>query len=86
MLNEKLTGVGSGFTLSSSKGKCAIASDALTCSSSVTAATVFNYDGTNLVYSSSANFYANAVAAGSTQQTVYTTSKAQTIQITWQQQ
>ncbi|TID14304.1 ribonuclease M [Venturia nashicola] len=77
---------GSGFTLSSSKGKCAIASNALTCSSSVTTATVFTYAGGNIIYGSSKDFYADAVASGSTQQTVYTTSKAATIQLTWQQQ
>ncbi|KAK4035307.1 hypothetical protein C8A01DRAFT_38209 [Parachaetomium inaequale] len=76
---------GSGFTLTSSKGKCAISSsNALTCSSSVTAATVFTYDGTNLNYSGSSSFYATSVPTGSTQATVYTASNTVSLKITWQ--
>jgi ribonuclease T2 len=75
---------GSGFTLTSSKGKCAIASNALTCSSSVTTATVFTYDGTYLQASGSSAFYATAVPSGSTQATVYTTSNTVSLKITWQ--
>ncbi|KAH6620881.1 ribonuclease T2-like protein [Chaetomium sp. MPI-SDFR-AT-0129] len=75
---------GSGFTLSSSKGKCAIASGALTCSSSVSSATVFSYDGTHVTYSGSATFYSTAVPSGSTQATVYTASNSVSLQLTWQ--
>ncbi|KAK1751245.1 hypothetical protein QBC47DRAFT_351239 [Echria macrotheca] len=75
---------GSGFTLSSSKGKCAISSNALTCSSSVSTATVFSYDGTHVTYSGSSTFYATAVPSGTTQATVYTTSHSVSLQLTWQ--
>lgn len=75
---------GSGFTLSSSKGKCAIVSNAFTCASSVTTATVFTANSGKLVNAGTTNFYASAVAAGQTQQTVYSTSHAVTIQIEWQ--
>ena len=77
--------LGSGFTLTSSKGKCAISSsNALTCSSSVTTAAVFTYDGTNLNYSGSAAFYATSVPTGTTQATVFTTSNTASLRITWQ--
>ncbi|KAF1988375.1 ribonuclease M [Aulographum hederae CBS 113979] len=75
---------GSGFTLSSSKGKCGIVSGAFTCASSVSTATVFTSSGGNLASSGATTFYANAVPAGSTQQTVYTASHAQSVQFSWQ--
>lgn len=78
------TASGSGFTLASSKGKCAISNNALTCSSSVTTATVFAYDGTYLTYGGSSAFYTASVPTGSTQATVYITSKAVSLKITWQ--
>jgi ribonuclease T2 len=77
---------GAGFTLTSSKGKCAVSSNALTCSSSIATPTVFTYDGTYLVYGGSSNFYATSVATGSTQATVYSTSHDVTLQIMWQAQ
>ncbi|OCK82429.1 ribonuclease T2 [Lepidopterella palustris CBS 459.81] len=79
------TASGSGFTLSSSKGKCAISSGALTCGSSVSTATVFTALNGDLAYSGSTTFYATSVPSGSTQATVYTTSKATSLVIAWQQ-
>ncbi|KAH8153779.1 uncharacterized protein LAJ45_01546 [Morchella importuna] len=64
---------GSGFTLSSSKGACAIVNGALSCASGNTA-TVFTASGGLLVSSGSTAFYAASVPSGSTQATVYTSS------------
>jgi ribonuclease T2 len=50
----------------------------------VTTATVFAYDGAYLTYSGSSSFYTTAVPTGSTQATVYTTSRTVSLQITWQ--
>ena len=75
---------GVGFVLTSSKGKCATLSNVFTCSSSISTGTEFSYDGTNLVYSSSSNFYASSIPTGSQQATVYTTSHSPIIKITWQ--
>lgn len=68
---------GSGFTLTSSKGACAIVSGALSCASGNTA-TVFTSSGSNLVYSGSSTFYTDSVPSGSTQATVYTSSSHST--------
>jgi ribonuclease T2 len=76
--------IGSGFTLTTSKGKCAVSSGAITCSSSVSTATVFTVVSGNLAYNGVTTFYATAVPSGSTQETVYTTSKSVNIQIFWQ--
>ncbi|RPB00769.1 ribonuclease T2 [Choiromyces venosus 120613-1] len=73
----------SGFTLTSSKGNCGIASGAFSCGSGVTA-TVFMASGGSLAVSGSTAFYANAVPTGTTQATVYTTSKATSLTIVWQ--
>jgi ribonuclease T2 len=78
--------IGSGFTLTSSKGKCAISNGEFTCSSSVSTATVFTTLSGYIAYSGQPNFYVTAVAQGQTQQTVYTTSHSVTIQIKWQAQ
>jgi ribonuclease T2 len=75
---------GSGFTLSTSKGKCGVVSGVFTCGSSVNSATVFSADSGNLAASGSAAFYADAVPSGSTQEKVYTASHATSITITWQ--
>nr|POE48895.1 ribonuclease t2-like [Quercus suber] len=76
---------GSGFTLTSSKGKCAISSGALTCSSSVSSGTVFTADGNSLVYNGGETFYADSVPSGSSQSTVYTSSSHSTsLSIQWQ--
>ncbi|KAF2025522.1 ribonuclease T2 [Setomelanomma holmii] len=65
------TSAGSGFTLTSSKGKCGIVGGALTCGSSVTTATSFTSASGNLAAGGNQNWSADTVASGSTQQTVY---------------
>ena len=72
-----------GFTLSSSKGKCAIISGALSCGTGVTTATVFSSSNGNLAYGGSGTFYATAVPSGSTQVNVLTASAATSLTITW---
>lgn len=75
---------GSGFTLTSSKGLCAVQSNDLVCASSVTAGTVFTSSGGDLAYSGSPAFYASSVPSGSTQATVSTAKLATSLVITWQ--
>jgi ribonuclease T2 len=79
------TSVDKGFTLSSSKGKCGIVGGALTCDSTVSAATGFtNADG-NLAAGGNQNWSADKVASGSTQETVYAGGDhKQTFGIQWQ--
>ncbi|KAJ4854212.1 ribonuclease t2 family domain-containing protein [Trichoderma breve] len=78
---------GSTFTLSSSKGKCAILSDSsLSCSSSVSTASSFGYDGTHLTYQGSAKFYAAATPSGQDQGTVFASSHAVSVAIAWNAQ
>lgn len=75
---------GSAFTLSTSKGKCAIQSDSsFACSSSVSTGSSFGYDGTSLTYKGSNSFYAASAPSGSTQVTIYTSSKSVLLQVTW---
>ncbi|KAH7342565.1 ribonuclease-like protein T2 [Rhexocercosporidium sp. MPI-PUGE-AT-0058] len=76
------TASGSGFTMKSSKGNCGIVSSTFTCASGVTA-TVFTASGGKLAYNGATTFYAAAVPSGSTQQTVYTTSKAVSVTFQW---
>jgi ribonuclease T2 len=73
---------GNGFTLSSSKGKCGVSGEALTCGSGVTA-TVFTTSGGNLAYNGSTKFYADAAPTGSTQATVHTGSGKVELSIVW---
>lgn len=73
---------GTTFTLTSSKGACGIQSSALTCGSSVTAGK-FGYDGSYLTYGGKNTFYAASKPSGTTQGTIYTTSKAVELKITW---
>jgi hypothetical protein len=96
--NLKLTYLGSGVTLSTSKGACGIVSGAFTCASGV-ASTIFTvsdcsyiFNSTDIVlqsssgylaYGGSTNFYATAVPSGSTQATVYTASKAVSVKFAW---
>lgn len=75
-------GSGSTFTLSTSKGDCGIQSNALTCGSSVSAAQ-FGYDGSYLTYNGANTFYAASTPSGTTQGTVYTTSKSVSLKLTW---
>jgi hypothetical protein len=74
--------IGSGFTLTSSKGKCGISGSTFSCGSGVTA-TVFTLSGGYLAYSGSTTFYSTAVPSGSTQETVSTASKAVSFKIQW---
>ena len=83
---KQLTRAGSGFTLSSSKGNCAISNGALTCASSVSTATIFTASSNNVAYSGSTAFYASSIPSGSTQATVYTESKPVSLTISWQAQ
>jgi ribonuclease T2 len=77
------TASGSGFTLTSSKGPCTILSDnSFNCASGNTAA-VFTAVNGLLAYAGSSAFYAAAVAAGSVQQKVYTTSAAVGVTFQW---
>lgn len=72
------------FTLTSSKGKCAVLSDSsLSCSSTVSTASSFGYDGTYLTYNNQTTFYSDAVPTGSVQKTVYTTVEDVSLQLTW---
>ncbi|EHL00553.1 putative Ribonuclease T2-like protein [Glarea lozoyensis 74030] len=78
----RLTYLGSGVTLSTSKGACGIVSGVFTCASGV-ASTVFTSSSGYLAYGGSTNFYATAVPSGSTQATVYTASKAVSVKFAW---
>jgi ribonuclease T2 len=74
-----------GFTLTSSKGKCGIVGGALSCDGSVTSATGFTSADGNLAAGGNQMWSADAVASGSTQQTVYAGGDhKQTFSITWQ--
>lgn len=76
---------GGKFTLTSSKGNCAVVSGALTCGSTVSSGTEFSADGGALVYDGADTFYADSVPSGSTQGTVYTAdSHATSLTIEWQ--
>ncbi|KAI7014820.1 hypothetical protein KC355_g4547, partial [Hortaea werneckii] len=74
------------FTLTSSKGNCAISDGALTCGSSVSSGTTFSSDGSRLVYNGGDTFYADGVPSGTTQGTVYTddSSHDTSLTIQWQ--
>ncbi|KAF2208453.1 hypothetical protein CERZMDRAFT_49284 [Cercospora zeae-maydis SCOH1-5] len=75
---------GDGFTLTSSKGNCGIASGVLSCGSGVPS-TVFTADGNTLQTSGSGDFSAASVPSGSTQVNVYTGSDhAVGLTIQWQ--
>ena len=79
------TSVDNGFTLTSSKGKCGIVGGALSCDSTVTTATGFTNLNGNLAAGGNANWSADQVASGSTQQTVYAGGDhSTTFTITWQ--
>jgi len=80
-----VTNSGSGFTLKSSKGLCAVSSGALTCSSSVSTGTVFTASGNTLVYSGSSAFSSDSTPSGSSQATVYSgNSHSVGLTIQWQ--
>ncbi|KAL9579278.1 MAG: hypothetical protein Q9212_005201 [Teloschistes hypoglaucus] len=77
------TASGSGFTLTSSKGKCAVANNVLTCASTVTTATVFSTVNGKLAYNGNTSFYTNSVPTGSTQASVSVAQQATTLTIGW---
>lgn len=75
----------SGFTLSSSKGKCGIVGGALSCDGSATAGTGFTSVSGNLAAGGNQVWSADSVASGSTQVTVYAGGDhKQTFSIQWQ--
>ncbi|PKS05386.1 hypothetical protein jhhlp_008761 [Lomentospora prolificans] len=74
---------GSTFTLATSKGKCAVLEDALSCASSVSTASSFGFDGTYLTFGESSTFYATEAPSGTAQGIVYTTPKDVSFQVTW---
>ncbi|KAL8917799.1 MAG: hypothetical protein Q9172_005688 [Xanthocarpia lactea] len=74
---------GSGFSLTSSKGKCAVANSVLTCAASVTAPTIFTAVDGKLVYNGSSNFYTGSVPTGSIQAAVSVAQQATTLTIGW---
>lgn len=78
------TASGTGFTLKSSKGLCAVQNANLVCASSVSTGTVFMSSGSELAYAGSPAFYASSVPSGSVQATVSTATLAQALTITWQ--
>lgn len=79
------TASGSGFTLSSSKGKCGVVSGAFVCGSSVSTATVFTAINGALAASGSTSWSADKVPTGSTQVSLYTGSgRAQAVTLVWQ--
>lgn len=71
-----ISGTSSSFTLTSSKGKCAVQSSSLVCGSSVSTASTFSAvtSGSDLLvaFSGSTAFSSSAVPSGSTQQTLVT--------------
>ncbi|KAI1275139.1 ribonuclease-like protein T2 [Xylaria sp. FL0933] len=77
------TASGSGFTLKSSKGNCGVVSGAFTCGSGVSA-TVFTASSGKLAYNGASTFYASVVPTGSTQATIYTSSKSYSVSFQWQ--
>ncbi|KAI1347683.1 ribonuclease T2-like protein [Xylaria sp. FL0043] len=77
------TASGSGFTLKSSKGSCGVVSGAFTCGSGVSA-TVFTASSGKLAYNGASTFYASVVPTGSTQATIYTSSKSYSVSFQWQ--
>ncbi|KAJ4291177.1 Ribonuclease T2 precursor (RNase T2) [Kalmusia sp. IMI 367209] len=76
---------GSGFTLTSSKGKCGVVSGAFTCGSSVSTATTFTSSSGKLAAGGNAAWSADQVASGSTQVTVYAgADHSSQVEIVWQ--
>ncbi|KAG8887304.1 ribonuclease T2-like [Tulasnella sp. 332] len=75
---------GSGFTLKSSKGLCAVTSSGLSCASTITTGTIFTAinSGGNLLlaYSGSTSWSGSAVPSGTTQITLFSgTSQSQDV-------
>ncbi|MCJ1342614.1 ribonuclease T2-like [Peltigera leucophlebia] len=74
---------GTGFTLTSSKGKCAVSNNVLTCASSVSTAATFTLIGGLLAYNGRTTWYASGVPSGSTQASISTTTLATSLTIQW---
>ncbi|KAK7981733.1 ribonuclease T2-like protein [Apiospora saccharicola] len=75
---------GATFTLSSSKGKCAIKEDSsLACGSGVSEASAFGYNGGHLTFDGKDTFYADKTPEGNDQGVVYATQKAVSFQASW---
>ncbi|KAL8992765.1 MAG: hypothetical protein Q9169_006859 [Polycauliona sp. 2 TL-2023] len=74
---------GDGFTLTSSKGKCAVANSVLSCSATVTDPTVFTTVGGQLAYSGAVDFYTSTVPTGTLQAAVSVAKQATTLTIGW---
>ncbi|KAI4089345.1 MAG: hypothetical protein LQ344_005477 [Seirophora lacunosa] len=74
---------GSGFTLTSSKGKCAVANDILTCAATVTDAAVFGVVDGKLAYNGQTSFYTEAVPTGTVQAPVAVAERATTLEVGW---
>ncbi|KAL8940242.1 MAG: hypothetical protein Q9211_002372 [Gyalolechia sp. 1 TL-2023] len=74
---------GSGFTLTSSKGKCAVSNNVLTCSSTITAPTIFSTTDGKLLYNGSSSFYTSSVPTGSIQASVSVVQQATGLTIGW---
>ncbi|KAL9018708.1 MAG: hypothetical protein Q9185_004022 [Variospora sp. 1 TL-2023] len=75
--------LGEGFTLSSSKGKCAVANDILTCAATVTDSTVFGTVDGKLAYNGLTSFYTEAVPTGTVQAPIAVVQKATVLEIGW---
>ncbi|CAL8585010.1 Ribonuclease T2 precursor (RNase T2) [Xanthoria parietina] len=77
------TASGNGFTLTSSKGKCAVSNNVLTCAATVTDPTVFTAVADKLAYNGVTDFYTASVPTGSVQAPVSVTQQATTLSIGW---
>ncbi|MCJ1423103.1 ribonuclease T2-like [Sticta canariensis] len=75
------TAAGSGFTLTSSKGKCAVLNNVLTCASTVSTATVFTLVDGHVAYNGNPTWYANGVPSGTTQATISATTLSTSLTI-----
>ncbi|CAG8972130.1 hypothetical protein HYALB_00008135 [Hymenoscyphus albidus] len=79
---------GDGFTLTSSKGPCAMIANSFSCAVTNTAGEVFTNLNGSLAYAASSTFYAAAIPTGSVQQKIYTqgntTSNAVEVSFVWQ--
>lgn len=82
----RATSEGDGFTLSTTKGKCAVQDGALSCAASITHATVFEGQDDILSFGGNSTFFADGVPRGWKQGTVYVAEEGHStdLTITWQ--
>ncbi len=75
-----------GFTLTSSKGLCAVQDGKLTCAAGVTEGSTFSADGSDLSFNGTSSFHADAVPTGSVQAPVYVSADGHAVELTieWQ--